>query len=123
MKTISLFIALFIISTTAFATDMQRVGFKAYSTQTPVTCVVSGMRTLLARSFQGFAPVPSYSRTYPIGTKGYANYSTGDKGSVRIQCKNTDTSITVAVKIQYGGFLNGVENHFFTLAFDELVIQ
>ncbi len=115
MKTIVAIFLICLFASVALADNPTRFGFKAYSTSTSKTCSIFGMKHNLSGNFQGFAPLASLSRSYVLGTKGYANYSTLNTGAIRFQCVDTGTANIDAVKVQVGGFLNGVESVFLTL--------
>lgn len=123
MKTIVAIFLVMMIASYSNAADPRRIGFKAYSSGSAKTCAVFGMKHSLSGGFQGFAPYSSYSRTLSLGTKGYANYSTLNTGAIKFTCRIGTTNVTEPVKVQIGGFLNGVETHFLTLDRDVLITQ
>lgn len=116
-------LCLLLLASSSEAANMQKIGFKAYSTNSSITCGVFGMQPSLSGGFQGFAPFSSHSRTLNLGTKGYANYTTVGKGAIKFTCRATGTNTLIPVKVQIRGFLNGIERHFLTLDSDTLIVQ
>jgi len=118
MKRILIAIALLAVSATqVFAVTTTKLGFGAYSTQTPVTCTVFGtdkLANVSGTQVPIFAPKSDFSRTYSLGTKGMANYSTLAVKVAKFVCVNTGTSTPVNVKV----FLNGIETYFLTTSSD-----
>lgn len=101
----------------AATSDPEKIGFRAYSSATSVTCQVFGQPRYLARDsnnqvIQEFAPTSAYSRTYLLGTKGFGNYSTIVIKQLRFTCTTTGASTAARVKV----FLSGVESYFLTLS-------
>lgn len=118
MKRILTAIALLAVSATqVFATTTTKIGFRAYSTQTPVTCNIFAtdkLANVSGTQVPIFAPKSDFSRSYSLGTKGMANYSTLKVRAVKYSCVNTGTSTLVNVKV----FLNGIETYFLTASSD-----
>ena len=107
---------LLLVAVPAWAGNITKIGFRAYSSASQVECGVFGGFGLMPKDangnvIQNFMPDDTYSRTLSLGTKGFANYSTPGRGNVAWTCRVKDTSSPVAVKV----FLNGVETHFLTL--------
>ena len=123
MKRIILAALLLVVPALCFATDLVKIGFRAYSSAaaTPTECGVFGMGDHMRVDavgkipIQAFVPDPDYSRTLSLGTKGYANYSTVYAGrrltAIQFTCRTVGTSVPVPVKV----YLNGVETYFLTL--------
>jgi len=115
-KLILLALLLITFTATSYAARPEKYGFRAYSTATPVTCTVFGGKALLTKDrngypIQGHAPDTSYSRSYSLGTKGFANHSTAGQMSFTFTCVNTGTSTEIPVKV----FMDGIETYFLTM--------
>jgi|SRR6185369_4833330 len=112
---LSLF-CLIVFCSSAFATTTAKVGFKAYSSNSSVTCTVFGMKkfTSISMPAQVFTPDADLSRNLVLGTKGFKNYSTPTKLgriAIRFTCTNGVTPDLVPVKL----FLNDVQTYFLIL--------
>jgi len=130
MKTIITVLLLGFSVSFAAATDIYKIGFRAYSSPAIKECGAFGMAAGLKKDggidktpIQGFSPDPTYSRTFNIGTKGFANYSTVYPGNVKLTamqftCRLIGTDSTQSVKV----FLNDIETHFLTLSVGEIIV-
>jgi hypothetical protein len=104
------------IATSSFA--YSKIGFRAYSSATAVSCaVVGGTQAMNNRQemLDSFNPVISTARVYLLGTKGFANYSaTGlSVKQAQIYCFATLTPTNAAVVKM---FFDGAESRFFPLS-------
>jgi hypothetical protein len=114
----------------AFATPLDSIGFRAYSSADSKTCSVFGMGDKIKNpsnnfsgdALQGFSPDPDKSRSFLLGTKGYGNYSGIYNGvplsAMKFTCVITGTSTPASVKM----YLNHTEAYFLTLDSDIIVI-
>jgi len=130
MKTVILAVLLIFSVSMANATDLTKVGFRAFSSATSKTCTVFGMSDALKKDgylktpIQGFSPDSAYSRSYVLGTKGFGNYSTTGYtnnitlSAMKFTCVQTGTATLEPVKI----YLNGVETFYLTLESDTFVL-
>lgn len=113
MKTI-ITVLLVLFATSALAADMSKVGFRAYSTATGVTCTV--LATADKQKSDNFA-----TRQYALGTKGFGNFSavmsSGRWNNIKFTCVDVNTSTLRKVKV----YFNGTETHFLTLDSDSIV--
>lgn len=131
MKTLIAALAILAVSSTAFAVnvDITKVGQRAWSSATNVTCSISGAKRLAysdangSHPVQGHSPNASLTRVKVLGTKGYYNYSTnlaaGDVKQAKISCYNSSTGAAVRVKF----YLNGVETYFYVGDSLDIAIQ
>lgn len=107
MKTLLTIFAL-LIALPSFAADLTKLGFRAYSTPTPVTCTVFAHAD--KQKTDNFT-----TRAYSLGNKGFGNFSTvmssGRWNNITFTCVDTGTSTARRVKV----FFNAVETHFLTL--------
>jgi hypothetical protein len=112
-----------ITASTALADRPDKIGFRAYSSASSITCGVFGGKAVLTKDtnghpIQGHAPNTTYARTYLLGTKGFVNHSTAGQASVAFTCTVTGSTTTAPVKV----FMNGVETYFLTTDKDIYVI-
>lgn len=122
MKKFIVFVLLVSASTT-FAAAPTKYGFRAISSASQVRCGVFGGKSILNKDsngnvIQGHAPDTEYSRSYLLGTKGFANHSTAGQASVAFTCVVDGTSTTAPVKV----FMNGIETYYLTTDTDTFVI-
>jgi hypothetical protein len=128
MKTLITILSL-MIAASAFAAPPSKVGFRSYSTAVSTQCAVFGMKQTLTRddngvAIQHFAPNPNLSRTYTLGNKGYANYSTNGVKMIRFTCRITPlTAATASTAVRVKVFMDAVETHFLTLSDGDLVVS
>lgn len=128
MKKLAALIVVLLLPTFALASVPSKIGFRAISSAYSVTCGVFGQGAKLRREIQdsrisaapiqGFAPDPTKSRIYTLGTKGFANYSTNGLIAARWTCNITGTTATNNVKV----FMDGVETYFLTTSGDTFIM-
>ena len=129
MKKFLFTIALSLIAVSAYAATPGKIGFRSYSTAVSTQCTVFGMRQTLTRddngiAIQHFAANPTLSRTYTLGTKGFANYSTNFVKMIRFSCRITPlTAATTSTAVRVKVFMDAVETHFLTLSDGDLVVS
>lgn len=123
MRVLILVVMICLITSICSATTTTKVGFAAISSSSSKTCNVMGMKKwpLNTTVPQVFTPDTDLSRSYLLGTKGYANYSTikGTAFVVKFTCNVTGTDTTAPVKL----YLNGVQTYFLTLDQGEIGIN
>jgi hypothetical protein len=119
----------------AYAGQMTKLGFRAYSSASQIECGVFGMNQKLKTDavggasgvIQGFSPDDKYSRNLSLGTKGFVNYSTlygkTNLTAIAFTCRIVATSANsyahdiTPVKV----YLNGVETYFLTLGTGQFI--
>ena len=116
MKKFILMLVIFAFATTSFA--FTKVGMRAYSSATNVSCsFVGGTQAQNARMemLESFNPTIATARTYNLGTQGYANYSAVGLSvkQVKIYCYSTVAPSTPAVTKM---FFDGSETYTFPLS-------
>lgn len=113
MKTIVAALLFTLTSTSAFATALNMVSFKPYSSASQVTCVVYGMDRMVFTDANGSHPMqgivldPDLARSLSLGTKTMRNYSTTLGGkkvrAITYTCTVTGTNTTASVQIGTNG--------------------
>lgn len=117
MKKLCWAILLLFMATTVHAASNAKIGFRAYSSATKVACaVISGSTGVTSRgdSTPLFAPVWSTARYLYLGTKGFANYSSGafETKVLRADCfSSTSPNTSVRTKM----FVSGNETRYLTI--------
>lgn len=113
MKTL-ITVILVLLAVSAGATDLNSLGFRAYSTATPVTCTVFGASD--KQKSDNFT-----TRSYSLGTKGFGNFSasmqSGRWNHIKFTCVDTGTSTLRKVKV----YFNHIETYFLTLDSDSII--
>jgi hypothetical protein len=122
MKTTILAIIMVLVASLANAAEITKLGFRAWSSASNITCMVFGQSDRLKHDgdgktrIQGFSPNDTYSRTYSLGTKGFGHYSgAGYAGNINLtaakfDCRVTGTSTFMPVKV----FFNDIETYWLT---------
>ena len=102
--------------TLAFAATFEKIGYRAYSTASAVTCYVQGGEMgkdlYTGASRNAFDIWKSSLRTLALGTKGFKNYSAHSLANVvSFQCYNASNAATL-VKV----FFDSVETTYFPMS-------
>lgn len=108
---------------TAGAASPTSFGFRAFSSASQVRCTVFGQSLWLhtdsnSKEIQAFAPNTLKSRSYLLGTKGFANHSTLNQVAISFTCTVDGTPTAAPVKV----FMNGIETYYLTTDKDTFVI-